>query len=148
MEDDGGGYFVDEGFVLSGLFADAALDHGSVSEHAGESFVEEFDGDLWQELAQAVDEGLYAHHVLAVLSVHLAWLSDNDALYGLTRHIVENVALKLGGLHGAESVGDELQGVGHGQPCSFFTVVDGEEAHNEREKLKMHNSKFKIQNSK
>ena len=129
LEDDSGGYFVDEGFVLSRLAADAALDHGAVCYHTGEALVEEFYGYVGQEFAQAVDEGRDASHILAVLAVHLSWLSHDNAFHWFAPDIVEDKGFQILRGNGGETVGDELQGIGDCQSCAFLSVVDGEDAH-------------------
>ena len=88
LEDDGGRNFVDQRLVLTCFLAEAAVKHGLMGQHRGETLVVVVDGHLRVRLAPAVDELLNALQVLAGLSVGLAGLADDDALHLLTLQVL------------------------------------------------------------
>ena len=108
MEDDGGGYLVDEGFVLPRLASYAAVYHRLKRHFAGEALVDEFDLFVGVYLAQVVDKwcDLFRHSGRVVSQ--RGGEADDYRLYIFALEIFGEILFEFGRRYCVESAGYEL----------------------------------------
>ena len=89
MQDDGGGNLIDEGLVLPRLLVEAAVNHGTMGQHGGETLVNILDGHFGLRLLPSGHELLHPRQILARLTIGLHRLAYDDALHGLLGHVID-----------------------------------------------------------
>jgi hypothetical protein len=97
-----------------------------VSDGGGEAFVEKVERFGGEALPDLFGHRLHrsGHVGLPVLKVF--WEADHDRVDLFLCKIRFQVAQQCGAVDYIEGSSDDLEGVGNGEACSFFAVVNGE----------------------
>ena len=87
LKNDGGRYFVNQAFILTGFLFQAAVEHRLMGQHRGETLIVILNRNIWYCLTPTVDKLLNARQVLARLTIWLTGFTDDDALHLLLGQI-------------------------------------------------------------
>ena len=125
LQEYGGTDFVDECFILTGLLAQSAVDHGLMCQNGSEPLVVCLNGNLRHGFAPSPHELHHALPVLAGLAICLAWLTDDYSLHFLAGSVVLQPVEKFMGSDSHQSACNDLQRIGDCQSGTFTPVVYG-----------------------
>ena len=128
LEYDGSAYLVHQGLVAAGHLAYTGVQHGALGHHGGEALVPLHNGNLGITLAPAVDKGNYVALILRRLPVGLHRHANHDTVHRLSGHLAAQVVPQAVSLHRAQTVSNNLRGVGCSQPRAFPAIVNSQDS--------------------
>ena len=83
LENDGGGYLVNQSFVLTGFLLQTTVEHRLMGQYGGESLVVVLDGHLGNGFPPTGNKLLHTLQIITRLTIGLSGFANDDPLQRL-----------------------------------------------------------------